>query len=102
MDSKESGANLFRITQTEARMRRDSPQGLDERRRYDGPCCKCSAALRLPHAVFIDPVAVRGAAVFIKNPFSAVLDLPEIVPYAADLVPAGVHMPYLPSETAWR
>ena len=32
MDSEESGANLFRITQTEARLRRDSPQGLDERR----------------------------------------------------------------------
>ena len=32
MDSEESGANLFRITQTEARMLRYSPQGLDERR----------------------------------------------------------------------
>lgn len=30
MGSEELGANLFRITQTEAKMRRDSPQGLDE------------------------------------------------------------------------
>jgi DNA-damage-inducible protein D len=28
--SEELGANLFRITQTEAKMRRDDPQGLDE------------------------------------------------------------------------
>ena len=30
MGSEELGANLFRITQTEAKMRRDDPQGLDE------------------------------------------------------------------------
>lgn len=30
MGSEELGANLFRITQTEAKMRRDHPQGLDE------------------------------------------------------------------------
>lgn len=30
MGSEELGANLFRITQTEAKMRRDAPQGLDE------------------------------------------------------------------------
>lgn len=30
MGSEELGANLFRITQTEAKMRRDEPQGLDE------------------------------------------------------------------------
>lgn len=30
MGSEELGANLFRITQTEAKMRRDTPQGLDE------------------------------------------------------------------------
>lgn len=30
MGSEELGANLFRITQTEAKMRRDNPQGLDE------------------------------------------------------------------------
>lgn len=30
MGSEELGANLFRITQTEAKMRRDKPQGLDE------------------------------------------------------------------------
>lgn len=29
MGSEELGANLFRITQTEAKMRRDEPQGLD-------------------------------------------------------------------------
>lgn len=29
MSSEELGANLFRITQTEAKMRRDTPQGLD-------------------------------------------------------------------------
>lgn len=30
MGSEELGANLFRITQTEAKMRRDDPQGLDQ------------------------------------------------------------------------
>ena len=30
MGSEELGANLFRITQTEAKMRRDDPQGLDD------------------------------------------------------------------------
>ena len=30
MGSEELGANLFRITQPEAKMRRDDPQGLDE------------------------------------------------------------------------
>ena len=30
MSSEELGANLFRITQTEAKMRRDDPRGLDE------------------------------------------------------------------------
>ena len=30
MGSEELGANMFRITQTEAKMRRDDPQGLDE------------------------------------------------------------------------
>ena len=30
MSSEELGANLFRITQTEAKMRRDDPQGLDD------------------------------------------------------------------------
>lgn len=30
MGSEELGANLFRITQTEAKMRREAPQGLDE------------------------------------------------------------------------
>ena len=30
MGSEELGANLFRITQTEAKMRRDTPQGIDE------------------------------------------------------------------------
>ena len=30
MGSEELGTNLFRITQAEAKMRRDDPQGLDE------------------------------------------------------------------------